>query len=88
MSRNVQHLDGNALAGILAELLRVDASSLTVACRHCGAHGDMAEVAVERDDAASIVRCRGCGHTLFVLMRTRDGGIRLRLEGAAEIASG
>jgi hypothetical protein len=87
MARNVQHLDGNAIAGILAELMGGDASSLTVACRHCGAHGDMAEVAVEKDSSASIVRCLACGHTLFVVMRTASGGVRLRLEGAAEISS-
>ena len=44
MSRNVQHLDGNALAGVLAELMSTDASSLTITCAHCGSHGDMAEV--------------------------------------------
>jgi DNA-directed RNA polymerase subunit RPC12/RpoP len=87
MGAHVERLDGNALAGVLAELLSVDASTLRITCRHCGSRGDMAEVAVERDDVGSIVRCLGCGHTLFVVLRER-GGIRLRFEGAAEIATG
>ncbi|TDN93002.1 DUF6510 family protein [Microbacterium sp. BK668] len=87
MSRNVQHLDGNALAGVLAELMSTDASSLTITCAHCGSHGDMAEVSVERDAVASIVRCLSCEHTLLVILRDAGGGIRLRFEGTAEIAS-
>jgi hypothetical protein len=47
----------------------------------------MAEVAVERDDVGSIVRCISCGHTLFVVLREAGGSIRLRFEGAAEIAT-
>ncbi|WP_243074724.1 DUF6510 family protein [Microbacterium sp. SS28] len=88
MSAHVEHVDGNALAGILAEFMSADASTLRITCRHCGAHDPMGEVVVERDDAGSIVRCRGCSHTLLVILRDAGGGIRLRFEGCAEIASG
>lgn len=87
MTSHVEHVDGNALAGVLAEFMSVDASTLRITCRHCGRHGDMAEVSVERDDFASIVRCLGCEHTLLVILRDAGGGIRLRLEGAAELSS-
>lgn len=87
MGAHVEHLDGNALAGVLTEFMSADASTLRITCRHCGRHGDMAEVAVERDDAGAIVRCVGCRHTLLVVLRDAGGGIRVRFEGAAEIAS-
>ena len=87
MRAHVEHVDGNALAGILAEFMSTDASTLRITCRHCGQHGDLAEVAVERDDAGSIVRCRGCERTLLVILRDPAGGIRLRFEGTAEISS-
>ena len=87
MPAHVEHVDGNALAGVLAELMSTDASTLSITCGHCGQHGDLAEVAVERDDVASIVRCRGCERTLLVILRDAAGGIRLRFEGAAEISS-
>ncbi|MFH8249777.1 DUF6510 family protein [Microbacterium sp. B2969] len=87
MRSHVDHVDGNALAGVLAEFMSADASTLTIVCRHCGLHGDMAEVIVERDDVGSIVRCHGCEHTLLVILRGAGGGIRLRFEGAIEIAT-
>jgi hypothetical protein len=87
MRAHVEHLDGNALAGVLVELMNGDASTLTITCRHCGRHGEMGDVIVERDEVASIVRCRGCEHTLLVILRDAEGGIRLRFEGAAEISS-
>ncbi len=87
MRAHVEHVDGNALAGILTEFMSTDAATLRITCRHCGQHGDLAEVAVERDDAGSIVRCRGCQRTLLVILRDAAGGIRLRFEGTAEISS-
>ena len=87
MSAHVERVDGNALAGILAEFMSTDASTLRITCRHCGQHGDLAEVVVERDQVGSIVRCRGCAHTLLVILRDAGGGIRLRFDGAAEIAT-
>lgn len=86
MGAHVEHVDGNALVGILTEFFDADAATLRITCRHCGAHGDMAEVVVERDDVGSIVRCRACGHTLLVILR-QAGVIRVRFEGAAEIAT-
>jgi len=88
MGAHVEHVDGNALAGVLAEFMSTDASTLRITCRHCGQRGDMAEVVVERDDVGSIARCHGCSRTLLVILRDAAGGIRLRFEGAAEISAG
>jgi len=88
MRAHVEHVDGNALAGILAEFMSADASTLRITCRHCGQHGDLAEVAVERDEVGAIAQCRGCHRTLLVILRDSSGGIRLRFEGTAEISSG
>ncbi|WOQ70946.1 DUF6510 family protein [Microbacterium limosum] len=54
-------VDGNAVAGILADLLAGDATALVATCGECGA-----------DAQAALVRCRHCTHTLFtVIRRTR-----------------
>lgn len=88
MSAHVDHVDGNALAGVLAELMSADASTLRITCRHCGMRGDLGAAVVERDDVGAIVRCRGCTRTLLVLLREAGGGIRLRFEGTAELSTG
>jgi formate dehydrogenase maturation protein FdhE len=87
MAAHVEHVDGNALAGVLAELMSTDASTLRITCSHCGRHGELGDVVVERDDVGAIVRCRGCERTLLVILREAGGGIRLRFEATAEISS-
>ncbi|MFI8594239.1 DUF6510 family protein [Microbacterium sp. NPDC078428] len=63
-------VDGNAVAGILADLLAGDATALVATCGECGAEGVLAEASVEMDAQAALVRCRHCTHTLFTVIRT------------------
>lgn len=69
-------VDGNAIAGLLAELFAQDMTMMTGMCGGCGAAAPLAQSVVELDEIAAIVRCRSCTHTLFTVLRD---GERLRL---------
>jgi DNA-directed RNA polymerase subunit RPC12/RpoP len=62
-------VDGNAAAGILSEVFAGDVTSAIGVCGGCGARAMLAEAIVELDEAAAIVRCRDCTHTLVTVLR-------------------
>ena len=62
-------LDGNALAGRLADLLGWDATDSRVRCRACGDGGAVAQVVVYASAMGAVARCRSCD---AVLMRIVD----------------
>jgi hypothetical protein len=69
-AENAQNVvDGNAVAGMLWDVLGADVTGLIGVCGGCGASAPVAEAVVEIDDAAAIVRCRSCTHTLFTVLR-------------------
>lgn len=80
-------VDGNAVAGILADLLAGDATALVATCGECGAEGVVAEASVELDAQAALVRCRHCTHTLFTVIRT-DASPLLRIGSLSELRTG
>lgn len=55
-----RRLDGNALAGPLAELFVPDLTATIVACAHCGNVAPLAAHHVYPDAPALVVRCPGC----------------------------
>lgn len=62
-------LDGNVLAGPLAEVYGVDVSSLTIRCTDCGDGAVLAQTVVHVA-AGLVVRCRSCdGVLLTVVLR-------------------
>lgn len=61
----VGRLDGNALAGLLGELFRVDITLARGECRACGSTAVLATTIVELDDRGAIVLCPTCRHTLL-----------------------
>ncbi len=69
-------VDGNAAAGLLADVFGDDVTALVGVCGGCSASAPLAETTVELDDTAAIVRCRTCTHTLITVLRT-PSGIRL-----------
>lgn len=69
-------VDGNVLAGMLADVFDGDATTLVGVCDGCGAVAALAETVVEIDDTAAIVRCRSCTHTLLTVLRE---GTRVRV---------
>ncbi|GAA1931354.1 hypothetical protein GCM10009775_24350 [Microbacterium aoyamense] len=80
-------VDGNVLAGMLSEMFETDATMLAGSCGGCGAEALLAEAVVELDDAAAIVRCRSCTHTLLTVLRTPQG-MRVVFGALAELRSG
>jgi hypothetical protein len=66
-------LDGNAAAGILSDVFAGDVTTVVGVCGGCGAVAPLAEAVVELDEAAAIVRCRGCTHTLVTVLRRPQG---------------
>jgi hypothetical protein len=78
-------VDGNALAGLLADFFGSDVTTIVATCGGCGAIAPLAETKVELDDDAAIVRCRSCTHTLLTVLRDARG-VRLRLGSIGELA--
>ena len=80
-------VDGNAVAGMLWDVFGADVTVLVGVCGSCGAAARLAEAVVELDDVAAIVRCRGCTHTLFTVLR-REDGVRLVMGSLRELVRG
>ena len=66
-------VDGNAAAGMLADVFAGDVTSIVGVCAGCGSIAPLAEAVVEIDEVAAIIRCRGCTHTLATVLRGEAG---------------
>jgi hypothetical protein len=64
-------LDGNAIAGALAELFGAEMTVAVATCAGCGARGMLAETAVYLDAPGIVVRCRRCDSVLMALVERR-----------------
>jgi hypothetical protein len=64
-------LDGNAVAGLLQEVLVTDATTAMVTCGGCGAASQMGTVHVYRG-AGFVLRCPHCETALMTLVRGDD----------------
>ncbi len=80
-------VDGNVLAGLLSEVFTGDATTMVGVCGGCDSHAPLAEAMVEIDERAAIVRCRGCSHTLFTVMRD-ESGVRVMLASLSSFRRG
>ncbi|WP_260837984.1 DUF6510 family protein [Microbacterium sp. SLBN-146] len=69
----MSRVDGNAVAGLLAEIFVGDVTMLRGVCGECASVSTLAETDVELDAQAAIVRCRACTVTLFTVLRAGDG---------------
>ena len=67
----MEPLDGNAIAGPLADYFGAEMTTATGACAHCGTRSLVAELAVYRSAVGSVVRCRACGDVVMVLVEVR-----------------
>ncbi|HEV7949242.1 MAG TPA: DUF6510 family protein [Glaciihabitans sp.] len=84
------HVDGNALAGPLSELFRVDVTSAEGSCAGCGDTAVLACALVYPDPMGFVARCRSCDAVLLTLVLPGDnsehgwvelnGFARLRIE--------
>lgn len=77
---DTRRLDGNALAGPLAELFVPDLTAAIVTCTNCGNVAPLAAHHVYADSPALVVRCPGC--TAVVLRYASDRrGLRFEMRG-------
>ena len=67
----MEPLDGNAIAGLLIEVLGAEMTTATGTCAQCGASGLLAEQMVYNRAPGTVVRCRSCTSMLMVLVEAR-----------------
>lgn len=64
------HLDGNALAGVLSDVFTTDVTAARARCGGCGRTSALAEAMVYPDAPGLVARCASCDHVLVVVVRT------------------
>ncbi|MCD2441287.1 DUF6510 family protein [Agromyces sp. SYSU K20354] len=83
----MEHVDGNALAGPLAEFFSFDVTMAVAKCEGCGSIAELARAMVYASDAGTVVRCGSCGQVLMTLVESEDRAwIRFTGMGAIEVA--
>jgi uncharacterized protein DUF6510 len=65
-------LDGNALAGLLADVFGEEMTTATSTCASCGASGEVARLAVYARGPGAVARCSACTSVLMVLVTRRE----------------
>ena len=68
----MQHLDGNSLAGPLAELFAFDATMASTHCGGCGAVSVLATAMVYLDAMGAVARCADCDTVLLTLVASDE----------------
>jgi hypothetical protein len=64
-------LDGNAIGGLMLELVGSDLTTSDCVCGGCGAHEEMARLDVYTG-AGIVVRCPHCGSVMIRIVQGRD----------------
>jgi hypothetical protein len=64
-----QRLDGNAVAGALADVFTGDSTMFVDTCDGCGSRTVQAEVHVYVDAPGTVLRCPGCDAVLMRVVR-------------------
>ena len=68
----MDHLDGNAIGGLLIEVFGSEMTTATGVCGTCGAANPVARLYVYRQAPGTVVRCPCCGSVLMVLVQKQD----------------
>ncbi|MFE6254394.1 DUF6510 family protein [Agromyces sp. NPDC057865] len=68
----MEHVDGNVLAGPLAEFFAFDVTMATGRCVGCGSVAELARAMVYRSGAGTVVRCSTCDTVLATLVEADD----------------
>jgi Family of unknown function (DUF6510) len=72
----MEALDGNAIAGQLAEHFGREMTMSAGACGHCGTVSQVAELRVYMRAPGAVARCPTCGEIVLVLVEIR-GAMRV-----------
>lgn len=65
-------LDGNALAGLLADVFGAEMTTATGRCASCGASAEVARFVVYVRCPGAVARCPACSSILMVLVTRRE----------------
>jgi hypothetical protein len=68
----MQHLDGNVLAGPLAERFTFDVTTASGRCAGCGDLAMLAQAMVYADAMGYVARCRSCDAVLATVVVDTD----------------
>ena len=85
MADSPEHLDGNALAGPLADIFAVDVTAAATICAGCGRQSRLAELHVYRGGPGIIARCPGCQDPVARYVRTPTSAV-LDLRGTVTLS--
>jgi ribosomal protein S27E len=77
-------LDGNAAAGLLAELFAFEVTEARITCASCGAQGAAGAAHVYAGGPGTVVRCPGCSAVLIRVAHVR-GRLVADLRGVAAL---
>jgi len=82
----MEHVDGNAIAGPLADYVTFDVTMAVGRCAGCGTLAELARAMVYRSGAGTVVRCATCDNVLATLVEADDRAwISLRGMTAIEV---
>jgi hypothetical protein len=65
-------LDGNAAAGVLAEVFAAEMTAALGICAHCGATNAIGAVWVYAHAPGTVLRCPDCTEVLMTIVRARE----------------
>lgn len=72
MSLPMKYIDGNAAAGELSSIFRVDITTAEGQCANCGTTRRFAEAHLYVQCPGLVARCALCGHVLLRLANTQQ----------------
>jgi hypothetical protein len=73
-------LDGNAAAGVLAEVFAFEITTARATCVSCGATGEVGAQMAYVSEIGTVVRCSSCDNPLIRIARQDDGPQRYWLD--------
>lgn len=73
MDESELRLDGNAAAGVLAEIFGREMTTAEAICAGCGADGPISTLIVYDPVMGIILRCPACGTAMLRISRVRSG---------------
>ena len=72
MKTEEMRLDGNAVAGMLDEVLRVEATTVIVRCGSCGSENALGAAVAYVQCPGAVLRCPGCDEVLMRFAQIRE----------------
>ena len=77
-------LDGNSVAGLLAEVFALEMTTAVVRCAGCGHDDPVGAATVYANAPGVVLRCRGCAGVLMRFAEIRDRVV-VDMRGAARL---